>query len=146
MSDMLLSCREITKHALSVSELFAFNDRCSWGTSRQAKAYRTFLTGDLRNYLVELSGTFADVLHRDTFVVTMNPFVLFNSGVEGGPTVRNYSELSVQLTLSITAQHLCGDDRFRMIGLTDLRNDCEEFRINGGAVGWLEGVNVFNFD
>src|ERR1051325_9874928 len=127
-------------------ERFVFQGSLFPGISRQAKAYPTYLTGDLRNYFVELSGAFADVLHRDTFVVTMNPFVLFHGGIEGGPTVRNYSELPVQLTLSITAQHLCGDDRFRMIGLTDLRNHREEFRINRGAVGWLEGIDVFNFD
>src|SRR5262245_30026918 len=99
------------------------------------------LTGDIAHDFVKLARALTNVLDRDAFVVTMHAFVFFRRGVNRGPAVSDDAELSIELALSITAQHLGGDNCAGMILFRLPRDEGEQFGIRRGAVGLFETVD-----
>src|SRR6185503_13543233 len=80
------------------------------------------LTGDFSHDFVEFARALANIFNRDSLVVAMHTFVFFDGRVNRRPAISDYAELSKELAFSITAQHLCGNNR-RGIILFGLSSD-----------------------
>ena len=68
----------------------------------------------------------------DAFIVSVNTLILFDGRVKRHPAISRYAELSVELALSVAAQHLSSDYGLGVVCFSHLRNHFEEFRIDSG--------------
>src|SRR6185503_9521797 len=67
------------------------------------------LAGDLFYYFIKLARSLPHILHGDALVVAVNAFIFFGRRVKRHPAVSDNTELPIELTFSVTAQHLCCD-------------------------------------